>query len=183
MQLYNSFLRYGFVAKTFHWVMFVVIVFLLLVDPLTDSFPRGSDQRFFIVWLHQSLGLTVFMLVIMRLLWKWINPKPTYPESMPIWQQRLSSVVHGILYTLILLQPIAGVLTVISRGRDAHFFGIFSIPGFEQSNDSLREVAWFLHHDIFGKALMGFILFHLLASLYHHFIVKDNILKKMTWGA
>lgn len=183
MQLTNNTSRYGLVSKTLHWTMFVFIVFLLLMGPISHSFPRGSEEKFFIIWLHQSLGLTVFMLVILRIIWKFMNPKPDYPIAMPTWQRRVSSAVHGLLYTVILLQPIVGVLMVRANGYDANFFNIFSIPGFSEPNDSLREIAWFLHHDLIGRALQLFVIVHVLAALYHHFIVKDNVLKKMTWGA
>lgn len=72
---------------------------------------------------------------------------------------------------------------VRARGRDANFFDIFSIPGFAEPDQAVREIAWFIHHDLLGHALQAFIVFHIVAALYHHFIVKDNVLKKMTWGA
>lgn len=183
MQLLNNAERYGLVNKAFHWTMFVMILFLLLMEPLGNYFPRGSEEKFFITWLHISIGMTVFMLVILRLIWKFINPKPDYPGTMPQWQKWTSSAVHSILYTAIILQPIAGMVMVRARGRDVNFFNLFSVPGFAEPNQAVREIAWFIHHDILGHALQLFVIFHILAALYHHFIVKDNVLKKMTWGA
>ncbi len=183
MQLSNNSLRYGLVTKTFHWTMFALIVFLLLMGPLSHYFPRDSAEKFFVTWLHQSIGLTVFMLVILRFIWKFINPKPDYPIAMPNWQKRVSSVVHYLLYAAILLQPIAGMIMVRSKGRDINFFNIFSIPGFPEPNETLNEIAGFLHQEVFGKALLIFVIVHVLSALYNFFIVKDNILQKMGWGA
>ena len=181
MQLKNNDTRYGFIAKSFHWVMFVLILFLLLVEPIGDIFPRRSPERFFIIWLHQSTGITVFMLVVLRLIWRMFNKPPPYPASMPSWQKMASNVVHWTLYAAIIIQPIAGVIMVRARGRDANFFS-FQIPAFPQPNQELAEFMWFLHHDVVGKVLLVFVIGHILAALYHHFIVKDNILKRMGWG-
>ena len=181
MQIFNNSQRYGLVTKTLHWFMFVVIIFLLLMHQLGHIFPRGSEERFFVIWLHQSLGITMFFLVILRLAWRFFNKTPDYPSTMPAWQKKLSGVVHWILYIGILIQPIAGVMMVRANGREPMFWNL-RLPPFEQANEQIANIAWFIHFQLLGHALQLFVAFHIVAALYHHFIVKDNVLKKMGWG-
>ena len=183
IQIKNSAERYGLISKIFHWVMFVLVVYLLLDHEITHGLPRGDETRRFFVWLHQSIGIIVFLLVCLRLIWVFLNKKPEHESTTPIWMRKLSTISHWILYLAVLMQPISGMLGKLLDGRAVPFFNIFRIPPLTLSDGLAVEVIKTIHYDVIPTGLKIFIILHLLAALYHHFIVKDNVLKRMTWGA
>ena len=143
------------------------------VDPATRS-----D----IVW-HESLGLLVFVLTLARLLW--IARRPSAPrfEFAP-WMMRTSKVVNVALWTLLIVLPITAVLALGSEGHPLTLLGglrVDRMPLIETS--SVAKLAdWGEVHGFLGDTLMWVAGFHALAALYHHFILKDGVLRAMLPG-
>lgn len=173
--LRNTVKRFGSITKVFHWLIFLLIIaqfyfvwFLSEDSPLTG----------FYVMLHKSVGVTVFMLGILFLIWHIINVKPLPPETQPRWQHIVSKAVHHTLFTLIILMPIIGYLLTCADGKPINFFGWFTIPCIISENEHLGSIM-FTTHETLGYLVLILVGIHCLAALYHHFICKDNVLKRM----
>lgn len=181
-KILNSAERYGLVAKFLHWLMFVIIVYMLIDNEIIHDLAPGDEKRRFFIMLHQSLGIIVFALVCLRLIWKFLNKKPDYNPKTPLWMRRLAYSTHWILYIAILIQPITGMLSRLLDGRSVPFFDLFRISPVVILDNITVDILRFIHYEVIPTALKFFILVHIFGALYHHFIMKDNTLKRMSWG-
>ncbi|MFK7968680.1 MAG: cytochrome b [Rickettsiaceae bacterium] len=175
--LKNTSSSYGLVSKLFHWFMSLIIISLLIVG-FTMTSMESSDNKWELYFMHKATGVVVLSLVILRLLWRLINIQLDLPADLPSWQKLASRVTHYLLYIFMFLMPVSGVLMSILGGHEVNVFGLFTVPAATEKNTSL---AHFFHdlHGISAFAFAGLIVLHISAGLYHHFIRKDSILKRM----
>ena len=178
MGLKNTTDSYGSLAKILHWVIALLLVGLVWAGLTFTGMERGPE-RIELTALHKSFALLTLLLMTIRLVWKFMNPKPADPDGMPGWQRTASTVTHWALYAGVYFQITIGLL--VAGQRPIGFFGLFEIPPFLAENreqheqfEELHELGW-----IVLAVLVGV---HVLAALYHHFIVKDDVLKRITTG-
>jgi cytochrome b561 len=163
-----------------HWLMLFLIAAVYLCIELRELYPRGSDMRNGLKDWHFMLGLSVWILVILRL---WIRATHKIPAIAPPpvkWQVVASRLMHISLYLLMLVMPILGWLTVSYEGHAVSFFG-FELPLLVSANESMAETIEEIHETI-GVAGYWLIGIHALAALYHHYFIKDNTLKRILPG-
>lgn len=181
MTLGNTQFEYGTVAKWLHWLVALGIVALIVLG-LQQSDMDSGPQRTAIRELHGSIALLVLALMVARLAWRWAQVTPSHPPGIPGWQRASAALVHGAIYVAVFVQLASGALVVATGGRPLAFFGLFSIPlpvaEDHDTHELLEEV-----HEIGWKLLAGLVAVHVLAALYHHFILKNDVLKRMTVGA
>ncbi len=178
---------YGLAARIFHWLVFAILLVEIAVgwymsDLATDpDVPFAETTKGFLLFIHESMALIVLVLILLRLGWKFYDTKPL-PVVMPPWKRRSASFMHGLLYVLILVQPISGLIMVQANGYPIPFFGLFTLPPILPVNEVLGD---FMHevHEYIWQLLGIAVLIHAGAALHHHFIVKDNSLKRMLTGA
>jgi cytochrome b561 len=128
------------------------------------------------------MGLTVLSLVILRILWALTSIKPGLPEIMKPWERYSERYLHFTLYLLLLIMPLSGWLMSTAAGYAPSFFGLFSIPMPRIShNENLAGFAGEIHYKV-AWLLILLVSIHILAAFKHHFIDKDNILKRMWPG-
>jgi len=167
--------RYGSGAIAFHWVMVLLIVVVGILGLLHDSWPKRTQS--FWINIHALIGLLVWLLVIARFWWRRRHPPPSLPPGIGALARRLSAPVHRLLYALIFAIPIIGMVTFIWHGR-ALDFGLFQLNFGIRSNRAIfhptEDVHGYLAYALF--ALAGT---HALAALWHHFIRRDGVLKRM----
>ena len=175
----NTATEYGSISKLFHWVVFLVLVGLVVTAQMLDAMEVGAEGRFEIFKLHASFGFLMLILMILRVSWRWTNVKPT-PLSAPKWQINTALTVHILLYVMIIAQAVSGVMRVIFKGFDLPFFGT-SIPWAMRKNEEIAGMAKWVHEFIPWVVIPALIL-HIAAALYHHFKLKDDTLRRMTWG-
>ena len=172
---------YSPMARMFHWIT-AAAVFMMIPVGLYMSY-RGNTLN---IWDgltntlyagHKLTGLLVLALVIARLIYRLQNGAPPDEPTLEPWQRMASHITHWSLYGLLILVPLMGWIGVSLYGaRD--IFGLFSIPALWTVNQEASKTAFFLH-DVFGK-LMGLLLVaHIGAALFHHFIRKDGVLRRM----
>lgn len=177
MTLKNTQDAYGALSIAIHW-LFALTVFGLFglgvyMVELTyyDPWYRGSLS------LHESVGIILFGLLVVRIFWRAINVQPT-PEPGKAWEHTISALVHGLLYLIPLLLMFSGYLIATADGRAIEIFDWFSIPALpammENQEDFFGEV-----HEILAWGLMSLSTLHALAALKHHFIEKNRTLKRM----
>jgi cytochrome b561 len=175
--LKNTRETYGTVSKTLHWLIALLIITLVIVGYImTDMAP--ADLKWTFYSLHKATGVTVFMLVILRLIWRLQNISPSLPASLPQWQVFLSGFTIALLYMMMFLMPLSGLTFSVMSGHAVSYFGLFTIPALTQGPTSMGSLARTIH--VYGAySLIGLVTLHILGGLYHHFILKDNVLKRM----
>jgi len=175
MALKNTTETYGVLAKLFHWVIALMLVGLVVAGLTFTSMDRGPE-RAQITLIHKSTGLLLLLLMTLRLLWKFANPTPADPPGTPAWQSLAARLVHWGLYAAVFFQLTLGIL--VSGQRPIPFFGLFEIGPLLVENEEQHEFFEELHEAgwIIIATLVGV---HVLAALYHHFVKKDDVLKRM----
>lgn len=169
---------YGWLAKLLHWVIALMLVGIVYAGLTFNGMERGPE-RGELAALHKSVALLLLLLMTFRLIWKFMNPRPAAPATTPAWQKSAATLTHWALYVAVYFQLTAGVL--VSGQRPIEFFGLFEIPAFLEENEEQHEYFEGLHG--WGwKILAGLVTLHVLAALYHHFKLKDNVLRRMTTG-
>jgi cytochrome b561 len=184
MALRNTSASWGLGAKLFHWIMALGIigasVFVLHVNGSMPWFK--SSPLFFITYIHwhKAFGLMLLALALLRLLWKWANPKPVTAPLTP-FEEKASKWTHRSLYTLMLAVPLAGWIASSAFGSPTKFFGLFVIPGIIEKSKPLVGPFYWIH---FGLAwlLLTIVSFHIIAAFWHHDRKKDNVLRAMWFG-
>lgn len=172
--------RYDFLSQAFHWVTAVVVVVAFVLGP--GGFGRlmhqGVDPATHsdIVW-HESLGLLVFVLTVVRLIW--VALRPTAPEfQMASWIQALGKLMQLALWALILALPITALLALGSEGHPLTLLGgirLDKMPLIAES--SIAKLAdWGEVHSFLGDAIMWFAGLHAAAAIFHHVVLKDGVL-------
>lgn len=184
MELKNTPQSFGLITKLFHWV--IGIAFLLQfywVYWKRLVLPKGSDlATVYIRQLHKPIGALILLFGLMALIWRHMNTRPEYPPLMPTWEKVAAKIVHVCLYLLILLFPISGILMSTYSGYPIDFWGIYQLPLFLEKNKAMGGFFYDIH-EILGYLSAAVITIHIGAALKHHYISKDNILKRMLpWG-
>jgi cytochrome b561 len=169
--------HYTSTAKTLHWLISLMIFCMLLLGFYMSDLPLSPDKLKFYSW-HKWAGVTVFLLVIIRLGWRITHTPPAMPEGMPQLQQVAATIFHFALYALMFLIPLSGWLMSSAKGFQTVWFGVLPIPDLlpkdKAVGDALKEI-----HQALNLLLIGILIIHVLAALKHHFIDKDNVLKQM----
>jgi cytochrome b561 len=177
VQIKNTAIRYGAVAQLFHWSVVVLIITQVILAEKADDLPLGP-AKIAVLAQHKSVGMTIFMLAVARLLWRFVDPVPPLPAGMPAWQRVAAHISHGALYTLILITPLFGWLMSSARNFPVSWFGVFTFPDLVQPDKARYE---FFHgaHEFVAKTLVVIAIVHALAALKHQFLDRDGLLRRM----
>jgi len=175
--LRNTSDRYGLVAQALHWAVVLGVV-LQFVWAWRIGQTDSIRQEFALVVQHKSIGMTVLMLMVLRLLWRAFNRPPPLPDSMPGWERVAAQVTHWLLYALLFTIPLAGWAWSSAAGYGAEIFGLVDIPDFVPQSERL-ETLFHSVHEWAGVALAVLVSLHVLAALRHQFVLGDSILRRM----
>ena len=170
---------YGFVTRFFHWVIAIAIISLITVG-FTMSSMDPSPEKAELYGMHKASGVMVFMLIILRLLWKFSNKAVNPPKDLPNILKLAAKSGHFLLYVFMFSMPISGILMTCFSGYDVSVFGLFVIPAAEK--DPAIAGIFYQIHTIGIWAFMAVIILHVGGALYHHFIRRDNVLIRMIKG-
>ena len=173
----NTTEKYHRASIALHWIMLLLIVAVYACIELREFYPKGSEPRELLKQWHFMLGLSVGLLVLIRISVRLRHPAPVLSPQPPAWQHRLAKVMHGLLYLLMLGMPVAGWMILSSAGKAVPFFGL-ELPALLPPNEVLAEQIEEVHETI-GNAGYVLIALHALAGLFHHYFIKDNTLKRM----
>lgn len=167
---------YGLVSISLHWLvalavigLFALGVWMVELTYYDPWYKTGPD-------LHRSVGITLFAVMLLRLAWRLLNPRP-HPEGAPL-EQRLAGIVHSLLFVLLFLVMISGYLISTADGRAIDVFGLFSVPALISGREQQEDIAG-LAHQILAYGLIALVTLHALAALKHHFIDRDQTLVRM----
>ncbi len=172
-------LQYGITAKVFHWLIVALLVVQYVIGWLMPDLHRGM-QPGVPMTLHLSFGLSILVLIVLRLIWRLTHP--VAPESsLPPWQRLSSELVHWLLYILVLATTVTGWLFASFRGWSVSFFYLFPFPMLASDNAAAGRAIDGLHQAA-EWALLIFIGLHVLAALAHLFIYRDRVMHRMLHG-
>jgi cytochrome b561 len=160
--------------------MLLLIAAVYALMEFRDIFPRGSDPREAMKAWHYTLGLTVFGLVWLRLIARLIGGTPPITPAPPRWQARLGGLVHVLLYALMIGMPLGGWLILSAEGDPIPFFGL-TLPPLTGPNEQLAELIEEIH-ETGAEAGYALIALHAAASLVHHYLMRDDTLRRMLPG-
>ena len=176
MQVFNSFSKYGLVAKLFHWITFIILILQIPFGFYLVGL-EFSDRRIDLENIHIIIGITVFYITLFRLIWKFFNSSPTEGNSFFKGQIFIAKANHFFLYLSIFSITISGVLKKLYMGEKLNF--LFFRYGFAKDNFQLADL-YYEFHIYSNYFLIVLITLHILAVIVHHFIFKDKILDKIT---
>lgn len=176
MSIKNTVTDYGVIAKAFHWSMALMMMGLLLAGVYMVGL-ENSPFKFQIYGLHKSFGIIILIMVIGRIVWKHMNAKPKAMETHKKWEKILAKLAHVFLYFGMIGMPLTGWLMSSAGGYPVKVFG-FPIPDLIEKNPDFGKLMN-QSHMIFGYMLIAAILLHVAGALKHHFVDKDNTLKRM----
>ena len=176
MQVFNSFGKYGLLAKLFHWITFIILILQIPFGFYLVGL-EFSDRRIDLENIHIIIGITVFYITLFRLIWKFFNPSATDGNSFFKGQIFIAKVNHFLLYLSIFTITISGILKKLYMGERLNF--LFFEYGFNQDNFLLADTFYEVH--IYANYLLiALVTLHIFAVIIHHVVFKDKILNKIT---
>jgi cytochrome b561 len=164
-------------AVTLHWLV-AVLVFITFPVGLIMHEMVVSPDKLRLLSYHKWLGVTVFALVMVRLIWRATHHPAAMLESMPSWQRMVANAVHTLLYLLLLAIPLSGWLMSSAKGFQTVYLGILPLPDLLDKDKVLGEALSVLHQ-VLNTTLLILVVSHVLAALKHQFIDRDNTLSRM----
>lgn len=194
MNYKNTIKNYGTIAKWLHWTTALLFLSAYMSVYYKHWFtPARSSESFTAHQIHLSIGITIAVLVVLRIIWRMINVTPNQEAGTKL-EHLAAHAGHYALYAVLILMPISGY---VGTGGSTNYFFMFNIPKFEDTwifeqlvskglgltFNEFETVFDFIHKDILGAWVAWLlILGHAFAALYHHFVKKDRTLIKMTTG-
>jgi len=177
----NTANTYGVVAKSFHWLLFLMFAFSIVTGNFLASLPKGAE-KLQAAGMHKSFGAVILMLLMLRLVWRLTNKTPQLPDETTAGEAFVAKTMHWGLYVLMFAQPLSGIMMSQAAGIPVSFFGLFEFPVFLDKNPELAKAFLSIHGTVWILLVIA-ITGHVGAALHHHFIKKDKVLKQMTTGA
>jgi cytochrome b561 len=168
--------NYDNVAVALHWTTALLVVVQFVLAIMWDDFPKPTHES--MQSLHVSLGVLLTAVIIARIVWR-LMPGHQMSSLEVGWVRIASKGVHYLLYALLVAQATTGFLFRWAQGHPVSFFGLFGIPGPFGAVD--RPTRHLLHsiHEYVGWAIVIIAFGHALAALYHHYVLKDRVLRRM----
>ena len=176
MALENTAQQWGWLSKTLHWLTAVLIFVQVPLGFYAETLKLSPFKMDVFVW-HKSLGMLVFLLLILRLLWR---IKGTIPKALDSShrQNMLARAAHGLLYSLMFLLPISGWIISSAANIPVKLFWLIPLPALVGPDDALKSLAAEVH-EVCVFVLLAILILHIGAALRHHLLLKDNILRRM----
>ncbi len=173
----NSPLRYSGAAQALHWATAILVLLAFIYGPGGSEQRVYSAARNFDRQLHESLGLSVFLLVFVRVAWRMIDRHPD-PANVPRWMGLAAKAVQFALYVLLFALPLTAITGAWLEGHPLTLLaGAEVAPLLAKSHDTGASLATF--HTWLGDAIMWLAGLHALAALYHHIVLRDGVLATM----
>ena len=170
--------RYDRVAMALHWLVAIGLIAQILLGLWMIDIPKlPAGVRAYWFNLHKSIGITLGVLILMRLAWRATHRPPPPPSTMPRWQVRAAGASHLLLYACMITMPLAGYLGSTFSGYPIRYFGL-TLPGWGWKDEALKDFFSAVHF-VAALLLMLLITLHVLAALKHLWIDRDGVFHRM----
>lgn len=168
---------YDPIQRALHWIVGLLFLTAIVVALLDDvSADRAVHRQ--IVDIHKSLGITVLVLGVARLAYRFVKAPPAYPASYDRKARLVASTSHWLLYALIIVVPLTGALATLLFGRPLPWFGLFTIPSPLEADEALGKIIGKAHKLLSYPVYLA-VAAHIGATFWHEFVKKDGSLARM----
>lgn len=180
MRIENTQHHYGAVAALFHWIMAILVIALAGLGLYMVRLPDVgfNKEKITLILYHKQFGVLVLGLLALRLGWRLSNRIPRLVETLPDWQKIAARFVHLCFYALMIALPVTGWLMSSAAGIPVSVFELFTLPDLVPFDEFLFKELIEVHKWL-GYVLIAFIGVHIGAALRHHFMLKDDTLRRM----
>ena len=169
--------RYTGTAITLHWLMAIMLAGLFALGLYMQGLPLSPEKLKLYSW-HKWAGVGVFILVIVRLAWRFTHRPPVLPEHMARLERFVAYAGHHMLYLLMFAIPLSGWLMSSAKGFQTVWFGLLPLPDLLEKNKAMGDLLQTVHWGL-NMTLAAIVLGHVAAALKHHLITKDDVLTRM----
>jgi cytochrome b561 len=184
MNLRNTPAAWGAVSKAMHWSVAVLVLFLIAYGAWMTHVPeRGARLDHYL--LHSVIGYYLALLLGLRIIWRMFDPAPPQPAASRSWERWSAHAGHFALYALMIAVSVSGWVlhSAFPRRMEAELVGGIKVPLlFAQPDRAISQAAEHIHK-ILAYALLLLVIIHVAAALRHHFIKRNDVLRRMTVGA
>ena len=172
----SNLIKYSATAKWLHWFVGIVVIIMLIFGRTMEALPLTEREQ--IIMGHSGLGTLVLLFMLVRWSWKLSHDSPA-PVAMGAWQTRLSKLVHWMLYVLLVVQPLLGIFQAMYlTDYNVVAFGLIDYSSLA-ADDAGRARIFHTLHNLNAWLLSALVIGHIAAALYHHYVQKDNALRRM----
>lgn len=171
-------MSYTKVAIAMHWLIALLIFSNVGLGLFMETFPKKAPGHDEVLFYHASIGSLIFMLAVLRLVWRSTHKPPALPAHIPSWQQKTAHTLHWVLYSLMFLVPLTGYLHRMAGGHPVSFFGIGFLPVVIGKDEPLRLLTDTLHVCLVWT-LCILVVGHIGAALKHRFFDRDRVIQRM----
>lgn len=172
--------RYNNTAIALHWLI-AMLIFIAFPLGLYMSDLTLSPTKLQLFSYHKWIGVTVFVLAIVRVIWRVTHTPPALPDSITRLQQIGSHIVHGFIYVMILAVPVSGWLMSSAKGFKTVWFGVLPLPDLVGKDKALGHLLELVHQSL-NYFLLLLVVLHVAALIKHQFFDRDEVLSRMLPG-
>ena len=176
MTFRNTTHSWGTLSKALHWLIVLLIINQWVIAQRAEEL--NLSAKIAALGWHKSFGMTILALALIRLLWRWMNPVPDLRAETKTWERVLAKISHVLLYALIFAMPISGWLMSSAKNTPVSWFRLFQFPDLVAPDRAFGETMENLHHLLFGTLVVVAAL-HVAGALKHHFIDRNDVLRRM----
>lgn len=177
--------RYDGLTILLHWLTALCVIFLFASAHIWEVLERGTPLRKGLQSVHISVGILLAAIILGRLLWRLFTVitgrSKQEPVAMPVMMKAAAHLTHLALYILLITQIVLGFLFRWSQAEPFYFFGLFPIPDVFNFDSVMTRTFGTLHNNV-AWALIVLAGVHALAALFHHYVLRDGILRRMLPG-
>ncbi len=170
-------MAYTRTAILLHWLVALLLIATFPLGLAMVEMPL-SPQKLKLFSYHKWIGVTIFALALLRLLWRITHAAPPLPASMPSWQRRASQCVHGVFYLVLLAIPVSGWTYSSAAGVQTVYLGLLPLPNLVSPDKALALTLKGVHYALNASLFVVFCV-HVFAALKHQFIDRDAVLARM----
>lgn len=171
----DQLVRYNGVARAFHAIIAAMVIFNLVSGIGGEAIEDVWNP----IPVHKATGILILLLSLARLGWRFTWVMPAWPESMGGLQRLVAKVTHVALYGLMLVVPLTGWIMSSAGKYPLTIYGLFDWPKLAVTKGSPLAEAAHEGHEVLGFLMAGLVVLHIAAALHHHFVIRDNVLRRM----
>lgn len=164
--------RYNRVQIILHWIIAAIVFFMIALGLYMTELPKQSELapgeesvRAFYFLLHKSMGITVAMLILLRIFWRITHKAPPLPDTVAKWQQKAAGAVHWLLYGIMIAMPFSGYMQSMFSKYDTKFWGLV-LPRVAEADKAMRET-FSQVHEVLAFLFIGVLIIHIAAAIKH----------------
>ena len=170
--------KYSPISRLFHWISALLFIGLFAMGIWMRNLGYYDEWYQPAPELHKVIGITFFVWMLARVIWRKLHPAPAPLSSHQSWEKKLAHIVHAALYVSIFIIMMSGYLIATADNRGIDFYGLFEVPVLINAFESQEDWAGLIH-EYLAYAVMALVVLHAAGAIKHHVFDKDHTLKRM----